>query len=159
MYKPKDAKEMEDRYGKPWESTKAFTAFENKWMTLWRSDEWEKRYCRDWPLEFKKIYCNHDLIEPLNQTFATLEASGLLCELRTFDGCFNVRPIRGTEKNPRWSVHSFGMALDFNAEENPLGGPVKFSAQFLACMEICGWTVGAFFQRQDGMHFQWTEGA
>lgn len=146
------------RYGKPWDGPAAYHTFENEWMRLWEADKWAAKTGRAWNLPFKRIYCNRDLLEPLDQTFLVLDVLGLLDELETFDGCLNVRPIRGTEANPRWSMHSFGIAVDFNAATNPLGGPVKFSPRFVQAWKLCGWNCGAYFDRVDGMHFEWIGG-
>lgn len=39
-----------------------------------------------------------------------------------FGGCVNVRPMRGTEKwaTPRWSTHSWGIAIDLDPARNGL---------------------------------------
>lgn len=157
--KPQFFEELVDRYGCPWQGTAEYHEFEQKHMTLWRSEVWEDRQPagQTWTLPFKRIYCNRDLLPLLDMTFDVLYLLGLQDELKTFDGCLNVRPIRGTEESPRWSIHSFGLAVDFNASTNPLGGPVSFSPRFLAAMKACGWTCGASFRRADGMHFQWAD--
>ena len=41
----------------------------------------------------KKIYCNKDMIEPLTKAFKNLIATGLVKELKTWDGCFNIRGV------------------------------------------------------------------
>jgi len=105
-------------------------------------------------LPFKKIYCNKYLVKPLEEVFKRLDEKGLLSEIKTFDGCFNIRKVRGSATEP--SVHSWAMAVDFNAKENGLGMPVKFSKAFLDVWRECGWTCGADFKRLDGMHFQYT---
>jgi hypothetical protein len=55
----------------------------------------------------KRIYCNRDMVEPLGNAFAALIVSGAVNELRTWDGCFNIRNKRngGTP-----SLHSWGVA-------------------------------------------------
>lgn len=149
--KPQSFQELVDRYGKPWDGDVARANFEQEHMGIFNATVVE------WTLPFKRIYCNKDLFPLLNLTFDILHRLGLQSELESYDGCFNVRPIRGTEESPRWSIHSFGLAVDFNAATNPLGGPVTFSPRFLAAMKACGWTCGADFRRADGMHFQWAD--
>lgn len=46
----------------------------------------------------KKIYCNKIMIPALTKAFTNLIERGLVKELKTFDGCFNIRIIRGYEK-------------------------------------------------------------
>lgn len=153
--KPQSFEELTARYGRPWESDQARVAFESVSMTLWRSDIWESSYNRQWRGPFTRIYCNREIISLLDQTFLVLDIMGLLDELKTYDGCWNIRKIRGSET--KWSVHSFGLALDFNAELNPLGAEPTFTPRFLDLMQACGWTCGARFARKDGMHFQWAD--
>jgi hypothetical protein len=149
--------ELIERYGTPWAGPEAYHKFEQSFMKLWRSEVWEAKFGLLWGLPFKRIYCHQDLLPLLDQTFQVLAILGLANEITTFDGCWNVRRVRGSEDNPRWSIHSFGLAIDLNAAENPMGGPVKFSTRFLAAMKACGWTCGADFHRKDGMHFQWVD--
>jgi hypothetical protein len=129
--------------------------WEQKWMTLWKGSKFTKATGVAWPKDapFSRIYCNKDLVPYINNTFITLIEKGLFKELKTFDGCWNVRPIRGS-KTGKWSTHSFGVALDLNAKENPLNGPINFSPEFLQVWRDTGWTCGADFKRKDGMHFQ-----
>jgi hypothetical protein len=136
------------KYGPP--------AADNKWMTLW-----------DVPshLEIgvipKRIYCNRDLIAPLGAAFQALIQSGHVAELLTWDGCFNIRNVRG-KKSP--SLHSWGIAIDMNAANNPLGltreqivsrGLKPFSEGFIDCFRRNGFDCGADWKtRPDFMHFQ-----
>lgn len=98
------------------------------------------------------VYCNKDMMPALLKTFQNIEDRGLLSELKSFDGCFMVRNTRG-ENSP--SAHCWALAIDLNAAENPLGGPVKFSDAFLQCFRDTGFTCGSDFHRVDGMHFSW----
>lgn len=43
----------------------------------------------------KKIYCNKDMVVPLSHAFNNLIQRGLVSELKTWDGCFNIRKKRG----------------------------------------------------------------
>lgn len=108
-------------------------------------------------LPFRRIYCNKDIVEPLKRVFTRLQSIGKLSEIKTFDGCFLVRYIRGYETQKIPSLHSYGIAVDFNAAENGLGKPVKFSPEFLQAWRDEGWVCGADFKRLDGMHFQYTK--
>jgi hypothetical protein len=81
---------------------------------------------------------------------------GLADELHTYDGCFNIRRMKGGNS---LSVHSWGLAVDFNAAENPYGGQVTFSDEFIRCFADAGFEAGALWRTPDGMHFQlcWTQ--
>lgn len=99
----------------------------------------------------KKIYCNRDLILPLEMALSNMIKRGVQSELKTWDGCFNIRPMR-TGSN--FSLHSWGIAIDVNAKDNPLGKIPKLSAEFVACWTDAGFDWGGDWQRCDGMHMQ-----
>lgn len=100
-----------------------------------------------------RIFCNLDIHAPLAKAFQSLIDCGAHLELETFDGCWNVRWIRGMPGVP--SLHSFGIAIDFNAKKNPLGGNGTWSDQFIACMKSAGFVYGGdFSKRPDPMHWE-----
>ena len=117
-----------------------------KFMTLW-----------DVPAELeigvipKRIYCNGDMVAPLTQAFKNLIDRGFVSELKTWDGCFNIRKKRGLSS---MSLHSWGIAIDVNAFENGLGKEPKLSAGFVKCFTDAGFDWGGVWKRKDGMHFQ-----
>lgn len=125
---------------------------DGKYLTLW-----------DVPTELeigvipKRIYCNHDLILPLSSAFRALIQTGLVSELRTWDGCFNIRPMRGVEHfSMKMSLHSWAIAVDLNAFENGQGKIPKLSDGFVQCFKNSGFDWGGDFINSpvDGMHFQ-----
>ena len=99
----------------------------------------------------KRIYCNKDLVEPLKKAFQELIRTGYVNELKTWDGCFNIRKKRGLSS---MSLHSWGIAIDVNAFENGLGQTPKLSAGFVKCFTDNGFDWGGVWTRKDGMHFQ-----
>jgi hypothetical protein len=99
----------------------------------------------------KKIYCNKDLVQPLTNAFKSLINSGYVSELKTWDGCFNIRKKRGLGS---MSLHSWGIAIDVNAFENGLNMQPKLTAGFVKCFTDAGFDWGGTWQRKDGMHFQ-----
>ena len=139
------------------------TTNELKYMTLW-----------DVPshLEIgvipKRLYCNKAMVKPLSEAFKNLIDRGFVNELKTFDGCFNIRIIRGYEKkyadfvkqgkleeaSKLISIHSWGAAIDVNAAWNGLGVTPKLSAGFVKCFTDAGFDWGGNFKRLDAMHFQ-----
>ena len=98
-----------------------------------------------------KIYMNKDMIPMLDKALQLLVDRNLTAELKTMDGCFMIRQIRGSKTE--MSAHSYAIAIDLNAKENPLGGPVVFSKDFLQCFKDAGFTLGAEFSRIDAQHF------
>lgn len=99
----------------------------------------------------KRIYCNKDLIDPLTKAFENLISSGAVKELKTWDGCFNIRKKRGLSS---MSLHSWGIAIDVNAFENGLNQTPKLSPAFVKCFRDAGFDWGGTWTRKDGMHFQ-----
>lgn len=99
----------------------------------------------------KKIYCNKDLIDPLSKALQALVSTGHVKELKTWDGCFNIRKKRGLNS---MSLHSWGIAIDVNAFENGLNQTPKLSAGFVKCFTDAGFDWGGNWTRKDGMHFQ-----
>lgn len=99
----------------------------------------------------KKLYCNKIMIAPLIQAFTNLIDRGFVKELKTFDGCFNVRRKRGLTT---MSLHSWGIAIDVNAAWNGLHKTPQLSAGFVKCFTDAGFDWGGTWTRKDGMHFQ-----
>lgn len=116
----------------------------------------------------KRLYCNKDLIGPLSAAFIDLIKTGAVKELKTFDGCFNIRVQRGYEKEYQTymnvgnlekaskflSIHCWAVAIDVNAFENGLGRTPKLSPEFVKCFTDNGFDWGGNWKRLDGMHFQ-----
>jgi hypothetical protein len=119
---------------------------ELKYMTLW-----------DVPTHLevgvipKRLYCNKILVGPLMQALSNIIDRGLINELKTWDGCFNVRRKRGLKS---LSLHSWGIAVDINAAWNGLGKEPTMSPALVKCFTDCGFEWGGNWTRKDGMHFQ-----
>ena len=99
----------------------------------------------------KKLYCNKDMVAPLSQAFKNLIDTGKVAELKTFDGCFNIRKKRGLSS---MSLHSWGIAIDVNAAWNQLNMVPTLSEGFVKCFIDAGFEWGGTWSRKDGMHFQ-----
>lgn len=121
----------------------------NKCMVLW-----------DVPAEIEigiipnRLYCNKDLIVPATAAFTNLVKSGAVNDLLTFDGCFNIRPMRG-RRLP--SLHSWAVALDFDAFRNGLGKKPTMTKRVVECFLDTGlwdWLGKQPLPYTDGMHFQ-----
>jgi hypothetical protein len=100
----------------------------------------------------KKLYCNKDLVEPLQAAICQLIDTGYIKELKTWDGCFNIRKQRGSLS--KLSLHSWGIAIDVNAAWNGLGKQPTLSKGFVKCFTDNGFTWGGNWKRLDGMHFE-----
>lgn len=99
----------------------------------------------------RKIYCNRLMIEPLGKAFQNLIRTKCAGELRTWDGCFNIRKKRGTTAT---SLHAWGIAVDVNAAWNQFGKKPTLSSEFVKCFTDAGFDWGGIWQKPDGMHFQ-----
>jgi hypothetical protein len=100
----------------------------------------------------KRIYINKDMIEPLTQAIKNLIERKFISELKTWDGCFNIRKKRGLTS---WSLHSWAVAVDLNAFENGLNMKPQLSLGFVKCFTDAGFDWGGLWHtRVDGMHFQ-----
>jgi hypothetical protein len=99
----------------------------------------------------KRLYCNWLLVGPLTLAFRNLIASGCVHELKTWDGCFNIRQKRGGTSA---SLHSWGLAIDVNAAWNGFGHPFTLSKGFVKCFTDAGFEWGGEWTPCDGMHFQ-----
>jgi len=121
-------------------------ANELKYMTVW-----------DIPVHLevgvipKKLYCNKLMVTPLTNAFTNIIDRKLTNELKTWDGCFNVRRKRGLKS---LSLHSWGIAIDINAAWNGLGKEPTMSKELVKCFTDAGFDWGGTWARKDGMHFQ-----
>jgi len=100
------------------------------------------------------FYANAYIKEVLEAVFQEIVDAGLVDKLKTFDGCICHRYIRGGR---RLSVHSWGMAVDFNAFENMMGKRPKMDRKIVKIFEKYGFIWGGRWRRPDGMHFQYMD--
>jgi len=126
------------------------------WLTYWHVP---KQYqVNNFPAI---LWCNKDLVGPLEKALQNLLTTGAIAELCTFNGVFNIRNIRGGDT---LSLHSFAIAIDLNAKDNPLGltrkqaiakGLTPFTDKFAKCFIDAGFDWGGNFKsRPDLQHFQ-----
>jgi hypothetical protein len=140
MITPKDCF---NKYGEP-ASAKA-----NASMILWDVPDVINKKIPTIP---NKIYCNKDLVAPLEAAFWNLINRGLYLDLVTWDGCFNIRKQRGSLLS--MSLHSWGVAIDVNAAWNGLGKTPQLTPAFVKAFKDAGFDWGGDWKRKDGMHFQ-----
>lgn len=99
----------------------------------------------------KRIYCNRDMVTPLDNALQNLITTGFVKELKTWDGCFNIRRKKGGVSS---SLHSWGVAIDVNAAWNGFGKKPTLSTGFVKCFTDAGFDWGGLWNKPDGMHFQ-----
>jgi hypothetical protein len=97
------------------------------------------------------IFINKEFWGQLLPAFQELEQKGLHKEIKTFDGCYNIRNTRGTGLI---SLHAWAMAIDMNASVEKLGQTyTNWSDEFIAVMRKYVYWGGDFRGRRDNMHF------
>lgn len=90
--------------------------------------------------------------------FAAVEKAGMLDLVKTFDGAFVPRFVRGSRST--LSNHSFGSAFDINYEWNQLQAVPAAKGEEGSVRELVplaheyGFYWGGHFSRLDGMHFE-----
>lgn len=137
-------------------------SFEAKHMVMW---DVPNNITKAIPVMPRRLYINKVFITPLENALRSLVITGYASELKTWDGLYNNRPIRGYEtkyknaatnelKAKYLSVHSWGCAIDVNAATNGLGKKPTLSKGFVKCFKDNGFIWGGDFTRADGMHFQ-----
>jgi len=131
-----------DKYGYP------TPTMERKHMKLWDIPDAINKAIPELP---NRLYCNKDLVAPLCQAFQNIIDRCLTDEVKTWDGCFNIRKKRGLDS---WSLHSWGIAIDINASGNGLGKTPSMDRRLVACFTDAGFEWGGLWNRPDGMHFQ-----
>lgn len=107
---------------------------------------------------------NKDFKALLYVAFKALEEKNLHTEIKTYDGCYNDRPVRGS-KNVA-SLHSWACAIDINAKTNgmvvaptPEQRKGSWSDEFIVTMKAAGVFFGGDFKhRADPMHFSLLDG-
>lgn len=110
------------------------------------------------PLTKGRVFCHRLMAEPLKALWAAWEAEGLLPLVKTWDGLYNPRFIRGSRRI--LSNHAFGTAFDINARWNWLGqepaseGEEGSVRELVPIAEEHGFAWGGYFTRRDGMHFE-----
>lgn len=102
----------------------------------------------------KRVYCHKYLVDPLKRALLNVIQRELVEQLKTWDGCFQIRKKRGAKS---MSLHSWGLAIDINAAWNAFGAKPTMSKELVACFTDAGFEWGGSWAKPDGMHFQLRE--
>ena len=102
----------------------------------------------------RKIYCNKNLVKPLELAFQLIHDRNLGHLILTYDGCFN---IRKKQSSSSMSLHAWGYAIDINAAWNRFGKPPTMPPLIVECFKEAGFDWGGTWLTPDGMHFQLRE--
>ena len=126
----------------------------------------ESRYIQPFPLPYPLLFsgtkvtrarCHYLLIDNFVKAFSDIQAAGLQAQVQNYSGIYNQRPIRGQTAHP--SAHSWGIAIDLEADKYPLGSSARFSPEVVKIFQNAGFFYGGdFLSRKDPMHFQFCKG-
>ncbi|HEU4480781.1 MAG TPA: M15 family metallopeptidase, partial [Actinomycetota bacterium] len=103
-----------------------------------------------------RITCHRSLFPQLRDALEDVDSRGLgfTIDPGDFGGCYSPRFI-GSDVNGRLSHHSWGIAFDLNASENPFGTRPNLDERLIEIFESHGFTWGGRWLIPDGMHFEW----
>lgn len=128
------------------------------------------KYCSVWNVQADfpwfpahSFLVNNDFKEVLENAFRALEAAGLHREIKTFDGCYNDRTVRGSSST---SLHAWAAAIDLNSVSNgmvvdptPEQRKGSWTDAFISVMKESGLFFGGdFIKRADPMHWALLDG-
>lgn len=125
---------------------------------------WGNKWLNEWHVQNEFGWFPHDIIRihkhfrpMLQAAFTKLENVGLHKEIKTFDGCYELREARDAQS--LLSLHSWGAAIDLNAMDNPVGSLGTWTDAFLSIMEECDVICGQRWTgRTDPKHFSMVNG-
>lgn len=146
-------KQMKSLFGKPVNNKE----FKNKNLKFISLDEFENSILHIKGFEDYKNqsgFWGHYLIEvPIQNVFRDLIKESLIDQIYSFDGCFNIRTMKSNPNN--FSVHSWGFAVDINANTNAYGDDdYEMSDEIVRVFAKYGFESGVLWDTPDGMHFQ-----
>jgi hypothetical protein len=102
-----------------------------------------------------KVRCHKAIIPALAAALDEIERRGLggLVHRGDYGGCFNARYM-SSEAGAGISHHTFGVAFDFNVQENPVGRVPTLDPRLVEIIERWGFSWGGRWLIPDGMHFE-----
>jgi len=154
MSLPKGLEEIVDLYGDPHSAR-----FRHDNMTVKRLPY---SLGLDWNTEVrsKNIYAHKLVIDDMINFFEVVKNFYGLEYMKengldVWGGSYNKRFKRGTKE---WSTHSWGIAFDYLPKLGPFHKPSMMPYQIIDIAKDLGINCGEFFDKQDGMHFQYCRG-
>ena len=126
--------------------------FESKYIT---------RFTLPYPLVYegtqvRNARCHKLVVENFQKAFEDIKAAGFEEQVKNYSGIYARRSIRGFGSHP--STHSWGIAIDLEAEKYPLGSNKRFPDPVVQVFRNAGFFYGGDFRsRKDPMHFQFCE--
>ncbi|MEO6204544.1 MAG: M15 family metallopeptidase [Mycobacteriales bacterium] len=105
-----------------------------------------------------RVTCNKAVLPHLRAAMQEVTARGLGSLVHTADfqrqgGCWSPRVVRFGAG--QISSHTWGIAVDINVDNNPLGATPRQDPRLVTIMAEHGFFWGGHFLRPDGAHFEW----
>ena len=101
-----------------------------------------------------EVTCHRKFVPQLQGAMRELEQEGLAATIHSFAGCFSARFVLSSP-SASISHHSWGIAIDVNADTNRFARPPAQDARLVALMQRWGFTWGGDWIVPDGMHFEY----
>ena len=110
---------------------------------------------RAMPLLKGEVVCHRQMVDQLYGALAEIEQEGLghLIDPSQYGGCWVPRHIDFNPARPL-SMHSWGLAADFNVSTNGLGMKPQMDPRIVNIFDKWGFVWGGRWTRPDGMHFE-----
>ena len=101
-----------------------------------------------------KVDCHKAIAYRLRQVWEELITDDNLHLIETYNGCLNIRMKRGKNEP---SVHSWGLAIDVNAEKYPMGSPEPQPEAITQAFKNQGLSWGGYWKSiKDPMHYEFS---
>ena len=119
------------------------------------------RYAYDTSATITRIRAHFLVADVLMKCLVDCQKAKVPLSKLKYGGCYVWRPIRGSTQ---LSLHSWGIAVDLEPAENPLGKEwvddgVMLDPRIICIFKCNGWFWGGDFKtRPDAQHFQWARG-
>lgn len=108
------------------------------------------------PISMAKSRCHRRMVPIFQSTLAAIRDADLVEHAASYGGIYAPRLIRG---GTQVSTHAWGIAIDLNPAQNPLGSEGKMDPRVIDIFKQHGFTWGGdFSSRKDPMHFQFASG-
>lgn len=101
-----------------------------------------------------EVECHKAIVQRLRQVWEDLISSDKLHLIQTYNGCLNIRMKRGKNEP---SVHSWGLAIDINAKQYPMGSVEQQPEAITNAFKKQGFSWGGHWKsRKDPMHYEFS---
>lgn len=102
-----------------------------------------------------EVICHRTMLPQLEGALTEIRDLGLSASIKPeqYAGCYVPRFIQRDGSKPL-SMHAWGLAVDINVADNPVGARPKMDPQVVAIMEKWGFRWGGRWSPPDGHHFE-----